>query len=179
MRSRFLLVAAALLASPLAAQAQSPIQLSLFPPAQLVSEGQDVSGIRFGLYTKNANTSGFDLAAVAHSTGNATALQVSLVNYVEGDFTGLQLGWGLGGAIANVVKGQMKGFQGGIYNGAGQGGEGFQWGLVNNTGGRMSGFQLSFVNIAEDYNGIQVGLINIIKSKPSLSILPIVNWKLD
>lgn len=179
MRPRFVLAAAALLASPLAVQAQSPIQLSLFPPAQLVSENQGVSGLRFGLYTKNTNTAGFDLAAVAHSTGNATALQVSLVNYVEGDFTGIQLGWGLGGSIANVVKGQMKGFQGGIYNGAAAGGEGFQWGLVNNTGGRMSGFQLSFVNIAEDYYGLQVGLINIIRSKSSLPILPIVNWKFD
>ena len=56
---------------------------------------------------------------------------------------------------------------------------GFQWGLVNNTGGRMSGFQLSFVNIAEDYYGLQVGLINIIRSQSSLPILPIVNWKFD
>lgn len=179
MRFRPAMALAAILTAPVAAQAQSPIQLSLFPPAQLVSESQPVSGIRFGLYTKNTNTTGFDLAAVAHSTGDATALQISLVNYVEGDFTGLQLGWGLGGSIANVVKGQMKGFQGGIYNGAQQGGEGFQWGLVNHTGGRMSGFQLSLVNIAEDYYGLQVGLINIIRSKSSLPILPIVNWKFD
>jgi hypothetical protein len=179
MRLHAFLAIVAVLASPMAARAQSPIQLSLFPPMQLVSEDQSVSGIRLGLYTKNTDTSGFDLAAVAHSTGSASALQVALVNYVEGDFTGLQLGWGLGGSIANVVNGQVKGVQLGIYNGAQGGGEGFQWGLVNNTGGRMSGFQLSFVNIAEDYYGLQVGLINIIRSKPSLSVLPIVNWKFD
>ena len=43
----------------------------------------------------------------------------------------------------------------------------------------MHGFQLSLVNVAEDMYGVQVGLINIIRSKPSLWILPIVNWKFD
>ena len=43
----------------------------------------------------------------------------------------------------------------------------------------MEGLQVSFVNIANDMNGVQVGLINIIRSKDRFPVLPIVNWKFD
>jgi hypothetical protein len=38
---------------------------------------------------------------------------------------------------------------------------------------------VALVNHAEDLYGLQIGLINIIKSKAKYSILPIVNWKYD
>jgi len=178
MRSRHLLGLLALLLTPVAARAQSPIQLSLVPPAQLVPEDQAVNGLRLGLYARNSAMTGLDLGLVMHTTGDATALQVSLANIVEGDFTGVQLGWGLGGALANITRGHMQGVQLGLYNGAGTG-EGMQWGLINNTDGRMQGLQLSLVNIADDLYGLQLGLINIIRSKDRFPVLPLVNWKFD
>jgi len=178
MRPRRLLPVLALLAAPVALRAQAPIQVSLFPPAQLVSEDQAISGLRLGLYGRNAAMTGFDLGVVTHTTGDASALQVAAVNVVEGDFMGVQVGWGLGIALANVVRGNVQGAQIGLYNGAGSA-EAFQMGLINNVEGRMQGFQLSFVNIADDMHGLQLGLVNIIRSKERFPVLPLVNWKFD
>lgn len=178
MRSILLVALLALLSAPAAARAQAPFQLAFFPPAQLVPEDQAVSGVRLSLYGRNAAMSGFDLGVVTHTTGNASALQVAAVNLVEGDFLGAQLGWGLGGALANITRGHMQGAQVGLYNGAGTG-EGVQFGFINHTEGRMQGFQLSFVNIADDMYGLQVGLVNIIRSKERFPVLPLVNWKFD
>ena len=180
MRTRSLAVIAlvGLFVVPTAAQSQAPIQISLFPPAQIVPETDAVSGLRLGIYAKNAAMTGLDLGVVMHSTGDATAFQISAVNIVDGDFTGAQVGWGIGASLANVTRGYMQGFQLGVYNGAGTA-QGFQWGAVNNVDRRMQGFQLSLVNIAEDMHGLQVGLINIIRSKDRFPVLPIVNWKFD
>jgi hypothetical protein len=177
MRLRSILPALVLLLSPLAVEAQSPIQISFFPPAQLVSEDQEITAFRLSLYGRNAEMTGLDLGLVTHTTGDATALQIGAVNIVEGDFTGLQAGWA-GGSLVNFTRGHMKGLQFAIYNGAGSG-QGLQWGLVNNTEGHMEGLQVSFVNIANDFNGLQVGLINIIRSKDRFPVLPLVNWKFD
>jgi hypothetical protein len=164
--------------APSAARAQAPIQLALFPPAQLVPETEAVSGVRFSLYGKNTDMTGADLGAVTHTTGDAEAIQMAIVNIVDGDVTGVQLGWMLGAAIANVTKGTVRGFQWGLYNGSGDT-EAFQLGGLNNADGRAAGFQLGIVNIANDMNGMQVGLVNIIRSKESFPVLPIVNWKFD
>ncbi|MDT8340377.1 MAG: hypothetical protein RQ751_02605 [Longimicrobiales bacterium] len=177
MRLRSLL-ALTLLAVPSAVHAQNPIQLSLFPPIQIVPEDEAVSGFRLGVYARNAEMSGLDLGLVLHSTGNASALQIGAVNVVDGDFLGVQAGWGAGLALANVTRGEVRGVQLALYNGAGTA-EGFQLGLVNNTQTVMRGFQLSLVNIADDMNGLQVGLVNIIRSKENFPVLPLVNWKFN
>jgi hypothetical protein len=164
--------------APAGAQAQAPIQLALFPPVQLVPETEAVSGVRLSLYGKNTEMTGADLGAVTHTTGDATALQMALVNVVEGDVTGVQVGWMLGAAIANVTRGTVRGFQWGLYNGSGDT-EAFQLGLLNNAAGRAAGLQFGLVNVANDMYGLQVGLINIIRSKDRFPVLPIVNWKFD
>ncbi len=178
MRVRTLVPVLTLLLAPQVLEAQKPIQLSLFPPLQLVNETESIQGFRFGLYAKNDDMEGFDLGVITHTTDDATALQISLVNIVDGDALGAQVGWGLGIAIANVVRGKYTGFQSGLYNGAGSA-EGFQMGVLNNVGGRAAGLQFGLVNVADDMNGFQVGLINIIRSKERFPVLPIVNWKLD
>jgi hypothetical protein len=172
----FLLSAVLLL--PRQLEAQAPFQLSFFPGAQLVSEDQSISGVRLGLVGRNVNVEGLDLGLVTLTTGRFTGLQVAAANIVQGDMTGVQLGWGLGASLANIVRGRMEGAQLGLYNETAAG-QGLQWGLVNNAVGRMEGLQISFVNLANDFHGIQLGLINIIRSKSSLSVLPIVNWKFD
>ena len=40
----------------------------------------------------------------------------------------------------------------------------------------MSGFQLGIVNYTESMYGLQIGLINFIKEKDKLPVLPLVNW---
>lgn len=166
------------LITPAAVEAQAPFQLSLFPPVQIVPETQAVSGIRLGIYGKNTDMTGADLGLVTHTTGSATALQLAVVNIVEGDATGVQLGWMGGGAIANVVDGTFRGFQMGLYNGSGNN-QAFQLGGLNNAKGRAAGLQFGLVNIANDMNGLQLGLINIIRSKENFPVLPLVNWKFD
>ena len=178
MRVRTILPILILLLAPCALRAQAPIQLSLSPPLQLVDETESVQGLRLGLYAKNDDMEGFDLGVITHTTDDATALQIAFVNIVDGDALGAQVGWGLGVAIANVVRGKYTGFQSGLYNGAGSA-EGFQMGVLNNVGGRAAGLQFGFVNVADDMNGFQVGLINIIRSKERFPVLPLVNWKLD
>jgi hypothetical protein len=179
MRARLRLLPLLLLVlTPLALRGQSPVQLSLFPPLQLVDEAESIAGVRLGLYGKNAGMEGFDLGVITHTTGDALALQIALVNVVQGDAAGAQVGWGLGFAIANVVEGELTGFQAGLYNGA-QSARTLQLGVINNVAGRTAGLQLGLVNVTDDMNGFQVGLVNIIRSKDRFPVLPIVNWKLD
>jgi opacity protein-like surface antigen len=147
--------AAALLASPALAE-EKPFQLSLFPPAQIVPEGESIRGVRLGvIYDKNVNVTGADLSLIAaHATGNFTGFQWTLVGIVDKDFLGWQNGW-----AANITGGTMKGLQWGIYNQA----------------ARVEGLQLGFVNNTGTIHGLQIGLVNIIKQGGWLPVMVIAN----
>ncbi len=133
-----------------------PIQLSLFPPIQLVSEDEAIGGGRLSLlYGKNTTVTGLDIGLVSHATtGVSKGAQFGFVGIVDADFTGFQDTW------VNVTKGKM---------------EGFQWGVVNYAG-HASGFQLGFVNYAVTMKGLQIGLLNFIKQGGQFPVFPIVNW---
>ncbi len=135
-----------------------PIQISLFPPIQLVSENEAIGGLRLSvLYGKNTTVSGLDIGLVSHATtGVSKGAQFGLVGIVDADFTGFQDTW------VNVTKGKM---------------EGFQWGVVNYAG-HASGFQLGLVNYAMTMKGLQIGLLNFIKQGGQFPVFPIVNWSL-
>jgi hypothetical protein len=154
------------------AQQERPFQLALFTPVQIRAAEDGITILRLSLiYGKNAYVKGLDLGLVNHTTSGTTkGWQMGVVGYNEGAFVGWQDNY------VNVTEGQMLGLQSGIFNSA-AGGEGVQLGTVNVSDARFSGLQFSLVNIAEDLYGIQLGLVNIIKSKASLSFLPIVNWK--
>lgn len=147
-------LAAALLASPASAE-EKPIQLSLFPPAQIVPEGESVKGLRLGLiYDKNVNVTGFDFSFIAsHATGNFTGVQWALVGLTDGNFLGWQSG------AVDIVGGTMQGLQWGFYNQA----------------KRVEGLQLGFVNNTGTIHGLQIGLINIIKQGGWLPVMVIAN----
>ena len=149
------LLALTLVAAPLLAEG-NPVQLSLFNPIQLVPESEDISLVRLNLiYAKNRSVRGIDWGLINHTTGGETvAWQMGLVGYVEADFLGLQ------DTAFNVVKGNFKGVQFGLFNAA----------------GNAEGFQLGFVNHAESMHGLQIGLINIIKTGSQFPVLPIINW---
>lgn len=138
------------------ALASKPVQVSLFPPIQLVSENEAIGGVRLSLlYGKNTTVTGLDIGVVSHATtGVSKGVQFGFVGIVDADFTGFQDTW------VNVTKGKM---------------EGFQWGVVNYAG-HASGFQLGFVNYAVTMKGLQIGLLNFIKQGGQFPVFPIVNW---
>ncbi len=138
------------------AEEAKPIQISLFNPVQLVSEGEAVQGVRLSLlYGKNTSVVGFDFGLVQHNTsGISKGYQLGAVGIVEGDFVGFQK------HFYNSVKGKC---------------EGFQLGLVNHAQ-NMSGFQLGIVNYAGTMNGLQIGLVNVIKQNGQFPVFPFINW---
>ncbi len=140
----------------ISAEEAKPIQLSLFNPIQLVSEGEAVRGIRLSLlYGKNTSVTGLDWGLVTHTTsGLSKGVQLGFVNMNEANFVGFQHGF------VNSVKGNC---------------EGFQWGFVNHAQ-NMNGFQLGIINHAGTMKGLQIGLINVIKQNGQFPIFPIINW---
>jgi len=166
---------------------ESPFQIAFIGPTmQLVDDDEDVTGIRLNLiYGVNRNVSGLDIGLINRTTGEMTGVEFGIVNVSDGGFSGWQSG------VVNVTHGQFTGLQWAPWNilwspwsplglaNFADAAEGAQIALAFNRAEYMHGFQLSLVNVAEDMYGVQVGLINIIRSKPNLWILPIVNWKFE
>jgi hypothetical protein len=46
----------------------------------------------------------------------------------------------------------------------------------NRIRGRQHGLAIGLLNIADELHGVQIGLINIARNKPSLRVLPLVNY---
>ncbi len=136
--------------------ADSPIQVSLFTPIQIVPSKQGVTALRLNfIYGKNTYVKGIDLGLINQTTsGQSVGLQMGLAGLNNQDF--------LGGQV-NSVNITMENF------------EGLQWGLVNYAGA-ANGLQLGFVNYAGTLKGLQIGLINIINSGGAFPFFPIVNW---
>ena len=166
-----LALAMAMMAPGQAVEAQSPINLSLFPPIQLTGEDESVKGVRLSLvYGKNANMTGLDWSFIAnHTTGDFKGVQLGLAGYNEGAFTG----WGAG--AVNIAKGEFYGLQTGLF-GQVNNGRGVQFNTINQATGNFNGLQLAIVNYAQSINGVQIGLINIIKEGGQFPVFPIVNW---
>jgi len=159
------------LAVPASGQGK-PFQVSLLAPTlQLHPPETDITGFRLNLlYGKNRDVTGLDVGLLNHVTGDMRGLQHGLVGNVGGDMIGWQ------DNVVNLVEGEVRGIQTGLVN-AGEYGTGAQLGLVNYAG-EFRGFQgvFALVNYAEDLEGVQIGLVNIIRSKDTLPVLPFVNW---
>lgn len=153
--SRALFVGFVLVAMVSTASAQKkPINIALVTPIQIFPEEQPISGVRLNiLYGSTVSMSGFDFG---------------LANHVKGPMEGVQ--WGL----ANLTE-SMNGWQYGLVNYTEREFEGFQWGGVN-VAGRINGLQLAVVNYAERANGVQVGLVNIIKEGGMFPVMILANW---
>jgi len=151
------------------AEGTKPINLSLFDPIQIFKNDTAIHGVRLNIYGKNAELKGIDLGIANFITGDVVGLQHGVVNVVKGDFTGWQAG------PVQVTEGFMKGLQSGmIYsrNGSGKGlmASGLNW------SDDFIGLQFGIVNYAITINGIQLGLINIIKEGGMLPFFPIFNF---
>lgn len=134
----------------------SPVQISILAPIQLFDEDTSIEGLRLSLlYGKNYNVTGFDLGLVSHTTGEFKGVQFGFIGISDSDFTGWQ------DNTVNWTKGKFKGLQVGIVNYA----------------KNMTGVQFGLVNYAVYMNeGLQIGLINIIKENGAFPFFPIVNW---
>lgn len=105
--------------------------------------------------------------------------ELGIVNYVESDFSGFQLGgWNRGAAADGFQLGVVNtaddfaGFQLGLWNDA-KDGAGMQLGIVN-TSATFAGFQCGLLNWSKDLDGFQLGLINVIEDQ-WLCVFPIAN----
>lgn len=148
--------------------AEQPIELSFFHPLQLHDENTDIRGVRLNLfYAVNNDVTGVDLGLLG-------------LGQTSGDFAGIS--WNF---VGSVVKGDMVGWQSGIYTHTHgtftglktglinrQTGEllGVQYGFINIAHTSVTGVQLGFVNKAETMNGLQFGLVNLADNLHGLQI---------
>lgn len=145
---------AAALAGMVAASAGMPLQIGLFGGnAQICAPETEITGLRLNMvYGENDDVAGLDLGIVG-GAASVSGLRLNVVNLSDEHSGGVELG------LINVAKGEMVGWQCGIYNYAGS----------------MRGFQLGLINRCGELYGIQIGLVNMIESG-SVAMLPIVSW---
>jgi hypothetical protein len=168
----FLTLFAATLVAP--AQAATPIQLSFFDIN--LPEDNEVTGVRFpAIYGKDGgDVRGLDLQLLAFSEmeslrGISFPLLWAGANRVRGEMTGIA--WGL----FNWHEGQDTGLNVGFAN-VTNNVQGLNWGAVNVAQGysvadvgavsisKKSNFQLSLVNVTDEIDGLQIGLLNCAKN---------------
>ena len=138
---------------------------------------------------------GAQLGLILNYVDVAAGYQRSFANFVEHEFYGLQdgawnhaaEGYGAQHGIVNTAgyfsghqsalainwADEVYGFQSaGLWNHATDG-FGMQHGFVN-TADYFCGFQLGFFNWAEDLDGLQIGLVNVVANQ-AVPVLPFIN----
>jgi hypothetical protein len=137
----------------------SPIQVALVNPVQIVSENSSITGLRLSLiYGKNNNVTGIDWGLVNSTTGNQVGAQWGFVGINERNFNGWQ------NNFVSITKGNFLGLQ---------------TGFVSYNSGKVTGLQFSIFNYAATLNGVQLGLINVIGQGGFLPVFPIFNFSFD
>ena len=153
----WLVLAFTILAALPAAAADKAVNISLFPPIALAKPEDAVTAFRFNiLYGKNTSVQYVDLGLIVNQTTTlSSGLQWGFINYNEGKQSGIQLG------AVNYNKGATSGFQ---------------WASLVNYAGEGGGLQLALLNYAERMKGIQVGVVNIIRTGGMFPVMVIANW---
>jgi len=145
-----------------------PLQIGLWPPAQIVCSDSTVCGLKLNLpCADNEVVQGLDVG-VFSGAECFDGIQVNLVNWVRDLATGIQIGAantdsamvGLSIGPVNTVSTTMTGAQIGAMNYAQD----------------AQGLQLGLINYAETMIGLQIGLVNVIRSG-QVPCLPILNWE--
>jgi hypothetical protein len=138
-RITFALALAATITGTTAAEESKFLQLSLTPDIALQSRETTIEGISLNIWGEGPQ-SGFTMGFVNGNTGESKGFTMGLVNYAE-TYKGVQ--WG----IVNISSKLFAGWQSGLVN-IGKEVHGLQWGTVN---------------YAESLNGLQLGLVCIVK----------------
>ena len=142
-----------------------PFQLSLIPDVAIHTKTTHIQGVSLGIWSENPQTA-LAFGVVNGSTGNSSGLSLGLLaNYAE-NYEGAQLAW-----IANYSSARLSGLQMAAFNYA----------------ERLHGLQLGFINFAAASDkGVQVGLINVMKSTKAwfgnlpdevAPVMVFVNWR--
>jgi hypothetical protein len=159
--------------SALAEPADAAVQLGLLAPVQTIGEERSITHLRLSLlHGANRDVRGFDLSGIATETRGdfLGGLQISVVNEVMGNCSGLQIG-----LMGSDVRGRLHGAQiSGLVSHAGDG-SGMQMGLFFTEAKKFTGFQLALFNRAEEMKGLQIGLINF-NPNGFLPVFPIFNY---
>lgn len=144
----------------------------------------DMAGVQLAAVSNidTANATGLQLAGIANYVrGEFTGVQFAAVNY-NGAFKGLQLGgfnydkgisWGLQLGLANASVNEFHGWSLSAVNYA-ERMFGLQFGLINIAAESGRGVQIGVFNSAAKYNGVQIGVLNII-GNGELPIMPVLN----
>lgn len=123
---------------------QTPIQISLWPGAQLFTQDSPVRGIA--------------LNPLGGAQEDVAGLDVGFFNAVDKELTGV------GAGVANLGRGRVRGFQAGLGNTADKSLAGVQVGMANQADGEARGAQLGMLNSAGKCSGVQIGVVNIVDS---------------
>jgi hypothetical protein len=166
--SALLCASAASAASAQDDRSYTPFMLSFVTPLQVPPRDFDVGGLRINLvYGECKDFDGFDISTVGRATGHGNGLQTALLaNIVDGDGMGLQI------APVDYVKGEYAGLQIGVANYA-EKAQAFQIGFYNGAG-HIEGFQLGVINTTRTMIGIQIGVVNVIQDN-DVPFMPIIN----
>ena len=153
----------------------TPFQLALLNPLQIFSPETPVRGLRINVLSgEQESVWGLDVGLAQRTTSDMRGLQLGLVNlnkdfwgvqqglvnWSDGDFSGIQSSY-----IASRVGGNFTGLQMGIF--------------ANVVGGSLDGVQLSPISwnvISGSLNGVQLGGINWVDGVFSgFQLAPITN----
>lgn len=140
---KFLLVLIGCFCATEAFAETQPFQLSLIPDVAIHAKTTHIKGVSLSIWGENPQTA-LAIGVVNGSTGNSSGLSFGLLaNYAQ-SYKGAHLAW-----IANYSSARFTGLQMAAFNYA----------------ERINGLQLGFINFAAATDrGVQVGLINIMKS---------------
>ncbi len=168
----------------------TPFQIGFFPGSPRATENSNVCGLKLGIpmVTGKGEVNGLEPSGIYSGTSYVNGFQGTIVGAtIAKEVNGIQGAWfgysqseevnGLQAAIGGAVVKRIKGFQAapgavileksagcqvGFASVADAEFKGCQLGGANVATEKLSGFQLGAVNYAA-HNGVQVGVINIIK----------------
>lgn len=150
------------------ARAYTPFMLSFVTPLQVPFRDFNVGGLRINaIYGECHDFDGLDISTVGRAMGHGNGFQAALLaNIVEGDGFGLQV------APVDYVKGEYVGLQIGVANYANKA-QALQIGFYNGAD-HIEGCQIGVINTTRTMMGIQIGLVNVIQDN-DVPFLPIIN----
>ena len=114
-----------------------PFQASLTPDIAIHPRTTEIDGLSLNIWGENPQHS-LNLGFVNGSTGDSSGFSWGLVNYAD-TYTGVAWAW------INYSKVKFTGWQDG---------------LLNVSQGNFIGLQSGWINVAEEFHGLQLGLVN-------------------
>ncbi|MEI6056095.1 MAG: hypothetical protein WCR55_08575 [Lentisphaerota bacterium] len=115
---------------------------------------QKVNGFEFGFFSQSRNVNGLQLTMLNLSNYGGEGAQIAFLNFGDG-FKGAQISAG-----ANWMS-KSSGFQLGTLNAADANCKAVQVGAVNVSSINAKGAQIGVINSGSNYEGFQVGVLNI------------------